>query len=738
MQTVRAPDAAAAGALASAGQAQIAQFFIPAAASLQERRPRTLKHGDTFGLFDHNGDILSGPGSPEGLFHRDTRYLSHFYLTISGARPLLLSSIMRDDNATLTCDLTNPDLYDAKGRLVLEHDLIHIRRWRFIWNGACLERLSLRNFDTTAHRITLAVDFAADFADIFEARGAQRQRRGRYHEPVVEAGAVRLAYTGLDETMRQTSLRFEPHPSELSSSRATFEIELGARDTKVLYIEIGCGGAIAESPLRRTFLGGLKDSRRALRNSASRATAIVTSNDVFNEGVRRAVSDLYMLITDKPEGPFPYAGVPWFSTVFGRDALITAHETLWLDPAIARGVLRHLAANQATEEDPTADAEPGKILHEVRYGEMAETGEVPFRCYYGSVDSTPLFLLLAGAYFERTGDTATLRELWPNIEAALSWIDEYGDRDGDGFVEYGRRNAQGLINQGWKDSHDSVFHSDGTLAQGPIALVEVQAYVYGAWQAAALIARHLGHESRAQELERRAAVLRRRFDDVFFDDELGTYVLGLDGQKRPCRVRTSNAGHALFAGIAYPERAKQVGDSLMSARSFSGWGIRTLAVGEPRYNPMSYHNGSVWPHENALIAIGLARYDMRAEAARIFQGMFAASMYIDLRRLPELFCGFPRQRSQGPTFYPVACSPQAWAAAAPLALLQACLGIGFEPRSRRVIFTKPVLPSFCQEVVLRGLKVAEGSVDVAVKGTGREVSLSVLDRKGDALVQTLT
>lgn len=738
MKPAQVYDLSEAQAHTPAGTAQIAQFFVPAAASLQERRPRTLKCDDTFGLFDHNGDVLSGPGSPEGLFHRDTRHLSHFYLTLSGHRPMLLSSNLRDDNATLTCDLTNPDFTDESGRLILEHDQIHVRRLRFIWNATCFERLSVRNFDTIAHRLELAIDFAADFADLFEVRGARRERRGTYHPPEVQANGVRLAYTGLDGVERETNLRFAPKPSALAPNRATFEFEIGPRESKTIIMEIACGPIDQDRTLQSDFLSALQRARQALSVASSRVASVTSSNQIFNEAIRRSVADLHMLITHTPEGPYPYAGIPWFSTVFGRDALITALETLWLAPQLSRGVLRHLAANQATQEDAASDAEPGKILHEVRYGEMAQLGEVPFRRYYGSVDSTPLFIMLAGSYLRRTGDLATLRALWPNIEAALSWIDNYGDRDKDGFVEYGRRTAEGLINQGWKDSYDSVFHEDGTLAKGPIALVEVQAYVYGAWRAAADIARHLGRESQAQQLEGRAATLRRQFDEVFFDDDLGTYILALDGQKRPCRVRTSNAGHALFTGIAYPERAQQVAETLMSPRSFSGWGVRTLASGEARYNPMSYHNGSVWPHDNAMVACGLAYYGFRREAARIFEGLFEASIYIDLRRLPELFCGFPRQRSQGPTFYPVACSPQAWAAAAPLSLLQACLGIEFDPSSERLIFDRPVLPDFCENVILRDLRVGGGSVDIALKGRGPGVTLSVLGREGNILVQTLT
>lgn len=719
-----------------AGAPRVAQFYIPTTASLQERRPRTLKHGDTFGLFDHNGDAIGAVGSPEGLYHLDTRHLSFLRLSIDGARPMLLSSTLSDDNSALTCDLTNPDLSDEDGRLRLERDLIHLRRTRFLWNGTCYERLAVRNFDERARHVRIEIHFAADFADLFEVRGTQRARRGTDHDAALAPAAVTLSYTGLDNVLRSTALGFHPTPDDLKKDCAMFDLVLDPLSSKQLFVEVRCTSPSADPAGPVTFLSALRKSRRELRRMSRRETAIKTSNESFNELTRRSVSDLHMLRTETPHGPYPYAGIPWFSTAFGRDAIITALQMLWLDPQLARGVLQYLAAKQATTIDASADAEPGKILHETRHGEMARLGEVPFGLYYGSVDATPLYVVLAGAYLQRTGDMETIRALWPNIRAALDWITDSGDRDGDLFVEYGRQSSEGLINQGWKDSRDSVFHADGQLAPGPIALVEVQAYTYGAWNAASLICSALGDTAGAATHGARAEALRDAFDARFYDQELGTYVLALDGDKTPCRVRTSNAGHALFTGIARPERAQSVIAALMDCRTFCGWGVRTVSSEAARFNPMSYHNGSVWPHDNALIAQGMARYGHHAEAVRIFEGLYSASNYIDQRRLPELFCGFPRRRSQGPTFYPVACSPQAWAAAAPVLLLQACLGLDFDPYEPAITFNTPTLPSFLDEVLLDNLTVSGTSANVAIRRVEGRIVVDVIARRGAIQVRT--
>jgi glycogen debranching enzyme len=395
-------------------------------------------------------------------------------------------------------------------------------------------------------------------------------------------------------------------------------------------------------------------------------------------------------------------------------------------------VLEFLAASQADETDLVADSEPGKILHEMRRSEMAATGEVPFARYYGSVDATPLFIMLAGAYFDRTGDRAFLERLWPHVERALDWIDRYGDVDGDGFVEYARQSSKGLVQQGWKDSNDSVFHADGKIAEPPIALCEVQGYVYAAKLAAARLSRVLGDGDRCCELEVQAETLRTHFEEQFWCEDLGTYALALDGRKRPCRVRASNAGHCLYTGIASPERGRRVAETLLGADFFTGWGIRTLAKMEVRYNPLSYHNGSVWPHDNSIIASGMAKYGRKKLAGKVLLALLDLSSEVDLRRLPELFCGLRRRPAEGPTLYPVACSPQAWAAAAPFCILEACLGISVQPERDRIIFDRPLLPEGMAQLFIRNLRCGDMVADLLLERRNDSV-LVHRDSKDDRL-----
>jgi glycogen debranching enzyme len=552
---------------------------------------------------------------------------------------------------------------------------------------------------------------------------------------VVREDRIELAYRGLDEAVRRTTIEFRPSPAHVEATRADFREALAPREERSFYFAIRCGELGKEAPA--DFDEALEAATQSIRLLRASDATISTSNEQFNDWLNRSSVDLHLMVTHTPHGAYPYAGVPWYSTVFGRDGIITALEFLWINPEVARGVLRYLAANQATTTDPAQDAEPGKILHEVREGEMATLNEIPFRRYYGSVDATPLFVMLAGAYYERTADIDFVQSIWPNIEAALQWIDQCGDCDGDGFIEYSRRSPKGLSVQGWKDSHDSVFHADGTLADGPVALCEVQAYVYGARQAAAQLAAALGKAAQAESLLRRAEDLRRRFEEAFWCEELSTYALALDGRKEPCRVRSSNAGHCLFTGIASAERASRVADTLLGEASFSGWGIRTVAEGEARYNPMSYHNGSIWPHDNALIAAGLARYRLSSHVQAVFTGIFDTSIFVDLHRMPELFCGFVRRPGTGPILYPVACAPQSWAGAAVFSLIQSLLGLEINAQRRQIRFNRAVLPPSLQRIAISNLRVRDSTVDLAFERFPIDVGLELLRREGDVEIVVL-
>jgi glycogen debranching enzyme len=709
------------------------EYYILADAAHADDRTHVLKHGETFGLFDHYGDIHPHGMGEQGIYHEGTRFLSKFNVRVGGKRPLFLSSAAQSNNELIAIDLANPDM-PMQGTFI-PRGTIHIFRSKFLLEGVCYERLRLTNFGMTSAEIDITLEFAADFADIFEVRGARRSRCGLRQQPrIVNDNTVLLEYTGLDDVLRSTRISFghaqQSITATLKGSMAQFNVNLEPKQESELFITIACcvGNGVVKPC--SSYPEGIQQLTSSFSTLSLHATMVQTSNEQFNAWLDRSIADIRMMVTETEDGPYPYAGVPWFSTVFGRDGIITAMELLWLTPDIAKGVLHFLSANQATTADPRSEAEPGKILHEMRRGEMAALGEIPFGKYYGTVDATPLFVMLAGAYYRASGDRAFIEFLWPHIDAALRWIDEYGDIDGDGFVEYSRQSEKGLVHQGWKDSQDSVFHADGTLAQGPIALCEVQGYVYGAKKSAAMLARVLGDRERAAALDQQAQRLKVRFQEMYWCEELSTYALALDRQKSMCQVRTSNAGQCLFGGIATPGRAKRVAASLFDEDSFSGWGIRTVHAAELRYNPMSYHNGSIWPHDNALIAQGLSMYGFKKSALQILEGMFNLSVMVDLHRLPELFCGFPKRTGEGPTLYPVACSPQSWAAGAVYMLLQACLGMTLDASEKRVQFEHPALPSFLEELRIQNLRVGNSSVDLTLHRYPDNVGINVDRRNG--------
>lgn len=665
-----------------------------------------------------------------GVYHESTRFLSAWELRVEGVRPFLLSSFITLDNSLLTIDLTNPRIPAAE-RPEVPQGTVHLLRSKFISNQVVYERLKVVNYGLVPVELFFSVVFDADYADIFEVRGKPREARGKDLPALSGSQWIERSYEGLDHVIRRTKVELSPAPAEMTQSSFQYRLNLGPKASQRFHFHVICTPGDQEikkkpNPYRRV--------KKNVRINQERDCKVTTSNAQFNVLLNRCRSDLHMLISRTPYGLYPYAGIPWYSTVFGRDGIITALESMWINPLVARGVLAFLAANQATGFDEFSDAQPGKVLHELRHGEMAALGEIPFSRSYSTVDATPLFVILAAAYYRHTGDREFLASIWENIKRALAWADSYGDVDGDGFVEYQPNVCGGLVNQGWKDSADSIFHSDGRLAEPPIALCEVQGYVYDSKVKAAMLAKELGEEEYAEKLRREAEQLKQRFNETFWSEAINNYALALDKAKHLCSVQSSNSGHLLFCKIVPPERAALVRASLTSYDMFSGWGIRTLSSREHRFNPMSYHNGSIWPHDNAIIAEGLSRYGYKEDVLRITSSLFDASFFMNLNRLPELYCGFIRRREEGPTKYPVACSPQAWSSASVFQLIKACLGMTIDGLHSQILFRNPSLPPFIDRVSISNLSVGQTKVNMELARHGRDVSVNVTQGDGVEVV----
>lgn len=701
-----------------------------ALAALDETAPRephrlfALKHGDCFVVADAYGDIR---GTGDGFFRDDTRVLSEFRLTLGGRSTSLLGASLSQDNVLFTANLTNLPIKSAGGRDIPQGG-IHIERTRLIWQDRLFERITLSNYGQEHSTVQLSLQFAADFRDMFEVRGSTRAKRGTVHAAELGENAVALRYEGLDKLVRRSVLSFSQVPDQLLENRADFYIAVTKRSRRTLYVEVGADDE--DTPGAERFRAATARARFAMRSKRRHGATVYSSGRVFNDWIQRARADVALLTTELPTGPYPYAGIPWFSTAFGRDGVISALQMLWLNPGLARGVLSFLAQHQATETAAFSDAQPGKIMHETRKGEMAALSELPFGRYYGGVDTTPLYLHLAAAYAERTGDMGFIDELWSSLTAAADWMEEASRTTG--FVTYERAALSGLANQGWKDSGDSVFHADGRLPKGPIALVEVQGYVFSAYRGMAMLAKRRGDDAAAGHWERRAETMRALVEERFWQDDLGTYALAIDGEGEPCKVRTSNAGHLLFVGLPSQERADMVAEQLLSASFQSGWGIRTLADDAIYFNPMSYHNGSIWPHDTAICTAGLARYGVRDNVVRLMSGTFEAAVHFNMR-LPELFCGFTRAPGEAPIAYPVACLPQAWSAGASFMLMQACLGIEIDGWKGEIKVTRPRLPIGIDNLVVRHLEVGEASVNLNFQRIGNRVA-AFLDDASEGLV----
>jgi glycogen debranching enzyme len=694
------------------------------------RDVQVIKHDRAFFLSDRFGEVPEDNQAALGLYYRDTRFLSRLQLTLGELRPILLHS-STERNYSQIVELAFPIIVaDPQG---FEHrENVSVSRNRLL-SDSLLEQIEVRNFGNVPHHVELGIEVDADFLDVFEVRGRARRTigPGELQPPLVGHNSVVFAHRGADEASRSTTVRFSPAPDEMLSNRAVFRFDLGPDERAAITMEIT--PAVGEPrSARRAF----QDVRQTLEQEYTqwrkKGTRFRTSNAQLSRFLDRAVLDLRMLLSEDDNGsPFLDAGVPWFSGLFGRDSIITAYECLGVNPELAWGVLRGLAARQGAEENDWRDEEPGKILHELRVGELAEAGDIPHTPYYGSVDATPLWLVLLTYAYAWTGNLDAVRALWPNAIAALEWIDRYGDLDGDGYVEYSKRSPDGLDNQGWKDSWDAVAHPDGALAEGPIALVEVQGYVYQAKYRLVRLARALREHTLADQLEREAAQLRERFNRDFWMEKEGYYALALDGRKRQVRTIASNPGHCLWSGIVEEHRAPRVVRKLLSPALSSGWGIRTLAAKQKPFDPLGYHTGSVWPHDNALIAHGMKLYGFDAEAMKVIDQLSMAGVFFPLARYPELFCGFSRDEVPLPVEYPVACRPQAWSSGAPLLMLRSYGGISADAPENKLYIVRPRLPDWLESIEIIGMRVGTARLDLVFTSRDGVTATQVPRKEGD-------
>ena len=686
---------------------------------------QVIKQHEVFFLTDPQGNASGTADGIYGVFTDDTRFLSEYAVEVENLEMILLSSHVSDSYVG-TVRLTNKEVV-ADGEVKVWRESVGLERKRFIYDGVVYETLSFRNYNTYPVHIELAVRAASDYAHMFTCRGYEEGAQGTFHPVVLEENTARFGYTGLDKITRNTEMTFSPSPQVWlaveGALKTRYVFDLAPQGTYEIAITIvpELEGKRGEPIDRESALQKVEESFAAWD---AETTQVVTNNEAFNRLYNRSRRDMFALLTDLGDGRFPTAGVPIFAVPFGRDSLIAAWQTAAVQPEIMRGTLQTMARHQGTKIDAWRDEQPGKILHEIRYGELANLNVIPHAPYYGTIDATPLFLVLAAEYFYWTGDEEFLRELLPNIERALDWCDTYGDRDGDGYVEYYQESSKGCSNQGWKDSGDSMVHRSGALAEASIALSEVQGYVYDAKVRLASVFERLGHAEKAAALREQAATLRANYARDFWMDDEKYVALALDKHKAQVGSVSSNPGHNLLSGLLNEEQAAHVAERLLSQDMFSGWGIRTLSAKETAFNPMSYHNGSVWPHDNSLIVMGLKRYGFHAEAERVMEGLLATAGHFAYDRLPELFCGYDTAEGH-PVSYPVACSPQAWAAGTALTFVRVILGLMPDVPAGTVTLA-PSLPKGIDHMEVTNLRVGSGFLDLLIQKDGEHTTFKVL------------
>jgi glycogen debranching enzyme len=713
--------------------------FVEPRIAFQANEPRklsnlTLIDGKTFVSTVESGD-LNPPGAPDvGFFHDDTRFLSHLELKVGGHRCVVLSSASERSFAS-QIELTTGNI-TLRDTIDLPENTIHIHREQLLTGNVFFDYLTFENFNLNPVEFTVEMTYAADFMDVFQVRGSARHRAGHYFMPLIRDGEVCFYYRGLDNLARTTVVRHNPAPESYSDGPVvTCSWPIRLESMQRVRIDGTVGALLEGEPFSSNdCFTCLRKRRTAFNQWAEESTQFRSNNEEFDAMLRSINGDFHALQIPAGREHSIAAGIPWFATIFGRDSIISSYQSLLLNPRIAAETLRVLARLQGREHNDWRDEQPGKILHESRGGEMSNTQEIPFGAYYGSVDATPLFLVLCSEVFNWTDDEALINELKPAIYKALSWLDQYADLDGDGLTEYLRHSAKGLVNQGWKDSWDANMHADGAIAEPPIALVEVQGYVYDAKYRMSRLLRHFDDSRTADRLKKEATELARKIDSAFWMPKKGYYAMALDRQKRPLEVISSNVGHLLFSRVLKADRARAVANRLMQPDMHSGWGWRTLASSERVFNPLSYHRGSVWPHDNSLITHGMCLYDFRKPALHTLTTLFNAATYFRDNRLPELFCGVQRRESDAPVHYPVSCSPQAWASGAMLFMLTSVLGIRPAAQHGELNIVNPALPEWLDYLQIRNLRIGNSRVGLDFTRRGDRTFCNVVDVEGEKLL----
>lgn len=685
---------------------------------------RVIKENDLFLLTDNKGDIPAGHPYGLGLYTKDTRFLSKLNLYINGEEPILLSSDAAE-NYMAKILLTNPHMENSE-ELILWRESIEIERIRFISANILYETIKVKNYFPKPVSFDITLEMDADFKDMFIIRGFQKGKVGSRTGQEINGDTLTFGYAGADNITRKTVIGWDRTAKSVEENgRVTFSFSLGheEEDSVTFFIQPQIGDTSDQKPAPvNTALAKLRDS---YDKWAQETTVVKTDYAPLQTLVERGIDDLRVLLTDVGFGPFPVAGLPWFGVPFGRDSIIAALQMLAFNPQIAKGTILTMANYQGTKLDPWRDEQPGKIMHEIRYGELASTGQIPFTPYYGTIDATPLLLILVKEYVNWTGDYTILADIENQIENALNWIDLYGDRDGDLFVEYYQEASKGIANQGWKDSGDSIVHRNGDYAEAPIALSEVQGYVYQAKTGIADLYEHIGKTEQADKLRMSAQKLMDKFNEAFWMEDRQFYAIALDAEKNQVGTITSNPGHLLYSGILNSERAKAVSNMLISPKMFSGYGIRTMGEGEAGYNPMSYHDGSIWPHDNSLILLGMSKTGHQEKANKVIGGLIKASGFFEYNRLPELFCGYSDSLGKA-VKYPVACSPQAWAAGTPLVFVQTLLGL-FADCVKKELTLSPLLLPEMNELAVHKMSIGEGTLSVEVLRTNGGVKVNIIE-----------